>query len=94
MLIALVGADRLIKKLLHALQGLDAAEELPPHRGSSRKSLSQDIADLSARFPEQVSVEAIAILLEHVITERMLPYPVVSSVNNLSSHQRARVPGS
>ena len=39
MLIALVGADRLINNLLTAIHGLDAAQELPPHRGSSRKSL-------------------------------------------------------
>jgi hypothetical protein len=43
MLIALLRANRLIKKLLEALLGLDAAEELPSHCGSSCKSLFEDI---------------------------------------------------
>jgi hypothetical protein len=69
MLIALGGADRLVKRLLSALMDLDAAEELPSHRGLSHKSLSDDIFTLRGRFPERVSVEAIAILLGHVITD-------------------------
>ncbi|KAI9764367.1 MAG: hypothetical protein M1840_008505 [Geoglossum simile] len=62
------GANRLIKKLLSTLMDLDAANELPSHRGSSHKSLSDDIYTLRGRFPARVSVEAIAILLRHVTT--------------------------
>ncbi|KAI9762698.1 MAG: hypothetical protein M1840_001165, partial [Geoglossum simile] len=59
------GAERLIGKLLSALQGLDAAEELPPYRGSSHESLSKDISALYSRLPERVNTQATAILLEH-----------------------------
>jgi hypothetical protein len=75
MLIALVGAEHLIKKLLGAILGLDAAPELPPHRRSSHKSLFEDIISFLTWFPEKASVEDIAILLEHVITE---PVDVIS----------------
>ena len=75
MLIALVGAEHLIKKLLGAILGLDTALELPPHRRSSHKSLFEDIISFLTRFPEKASVEDIAILLEHVITE---PVDVIS----------------
>ncbi|KAI9767376.1 MAG: hypothetical protein M1840_005786, partial [Geoglossum simile] len=63
------GAERLIRKLLITLQGLDAAEELPPYRGSSHKSLLNDIWAFYGRFPERVNSEAIAVLLKHAITE-------------------------
>src|SRR5438034_3914503 len=69
MLSTLPGALRLIKKLLHAMQGLDAAEELPSHHRSSRKCLSLDIADLYSRFPQQCNTEALGILLERVIEQ-------------------------
>jgi hypothetical protein len=64
MLIALVGAGRLVKKLLYTLQGLDAAEELPGYGGSSQGSLFDDINAISARFPQQVNIEALSSLLE------------------------------
>ncbi|KAH0558650.1 hypothetical protein GP486_004697 [Trichoglossum hirsutum] len=83
------GAERLIMKLLHTLQGLDAPEELPPHRGSSRKSLNLDINDLYGRFPERVNAEAIAILLKHAIAkpvdEESLWSAVYGAVHEVSS---------
>ncbi|KAI9762592.1 MAG: hypothetical protein M1840_001218 [Geoglossum simile] len=79
------GANRLIKRLLVALQGLDAAEELPSHSGSTRKSLSQDIAYLTSRFPEPVGVEAIANLLERAITEPVDEDSLWSAVYGLCS---------
>jgi hypothetical protein len=82
MLIALVGAHHLIRKLLSTLQGLDAAGELPPHRGSSRKTLDQDIAYLYIQPP---SAEAITILLEHVITEPVDEVSLWSAVYSIFS---------
>src|SRR4051794_37826747 len=69
MLIALGGAKRLIKKLLSTLMGLDAAEELLSFPGSPRETLGNDIYDIYGRFPERANMEALASLLEHVITE-------------------------
>jgi hypothetical protein len=82
---ALVGADRLIKKLLSALQALDAAEELPPHHGSSRKSLSLDIHDFYGQFPERVSIKAIATLLEHTVAGRINEESLWSAVYGIFS---------
>ena len=67
MLTALVGAERLIKKLLLAISDLDAAVKLPSCHGSPHSSLGQDIYELRQRFPKQVNIDAMAILLEHVI---------------------------
>ena len=69
MLIALVGADRLVKSLFSTLMDLKAAGMLPSYCGSPHKSLSDDIYALRGQFPERVSVEAIAIVLEQVIAE-------------------------
>src|SRR4051812_16533300 len=69
MLSALVGAQRLFRTLLSAVQGLFAAAELPSHHGSSRKSLSQDLADLYNQFPQGVNIEAVGILLERVVEQ-------------------------
>ncbi|KAI9763099.1 MAG: hypothetical protein M1840_000911 [Geoglossum simile] len=61
------GAERLVGKLLSILLGLDAAQELPAYRGSSRGFLSKDISVLYGQFPEQVNSEAIAVLLKHAV---------------------------
>ncbi|KAI9763810.1 MAG: hypothetical protein M1840_009064 [Geoglossum simile] len=61
------GPQRLIKTLLNALQGLDAADELPSYNRSSRKSLFDDLYILLGRFPQQLNIEAVGILLEHVV---------------------------
>ncbi|KAI9774504.1 MAG: hypothetical protein M1839_001692 [Geoglossum umbratile] len=77
------GAGRLVGKLLSALQALDAAEELPPHRGSPRESLFKDMALLCARFPKKVSAEAIANLLEHAIAKPVNEESLWSAVYDL-----------
>ncbi|KAI9779500.1 MAG: hypothetical protein M1839_007308 [Geoglossum umbratile] len=77
------GADRLIKKLLSTLQELDAADELPPHPGSSCKSLSDDIYNLRSRFSERVRIGDIAILLEHVTAEPINDESLWSAVYRL-----------
>ena len=69
MLSTLPGAERLIQKLLSAILGLDAANELPSHPGSSRNSLSQDLADLYNLVPAGVNARAVGILLERVIKQ-------------------------
>ena len=67
MLTALVGAERLIKKLLNAMSGLDAADGLPSCHGSPHSSLDQDLADLYNQFPQGVNIEAVGTLLERVV---------------------------
>ncbi|KAI9783978.1 MAG: hypothetical protein M1839_002923 [Geoglossum umbratile] len=76
-------ADRLIKNLLLTLPTLKAAEELPPHRGSSRESLSEDVVSFRARLPGQVSAKAIANLLEHAIAEPVNEESLWSAVYDL-----------
>jgi hypothetical protein len=82
MLITLGGAKRLIKKLLGILIGLDAAQELPPYRGSSRESLSEDISALYNQFP-RVNTQATAILLEHAIIKPVNDESLWSAVYDL-----------
>ncbi|KAI9760290.1 MAG: hypothetical protein M1840_002567, partial [Geoglossum simile] len=77
------GAERLIRKLLSTLLGLDAAEELPPYRGSSHKFLSNDIGVLYGRFPERVNSEAIAVLLKHAIIKPVDDESLWSAVYDL-----------
>jgi hypothetical protein len=67
MLSSLLDAEDLIKSLLFTIAGLPAAKKLSSHSGSSRKSLSEDVASLYAQFPEQVNTKALATLLGYII---------------------------
>jgi hypothetical protein len=69
MLRTLVEAESLIYDLIHSILGLDAARRLPSHRGSSHKSLAQDLGQMLIQSLYQVGTEAVGILLEHVIEQ-------------------------
>jgi hypothetical protein len=78
-----VEAEILIIDLFHAILGLDAVQRLPPHRGSSHKSLAQDIYQILAQPLYQASTEAVGILLERVIEQQDDEESVWSAVYEL-----------
>src|SRR5204862_1480920 len=90
MLIALGGAQRLIKKLLTILQTLDAAEELPSYHGTSSDSLSKDLYHLCGQLLERLDSEAAAVVLKYAVTQpvddELLWSAVYKLVHEVSSH--------